>query len=332
MLEITEKKERDKAFLMNPSLSVFILFSLRDLLLPSAPPWFLLSLDGRMLCKIAILDTTLRDGERAPGFCMSLDEKLAVARQLARLGVDVIEAGHPGGGSRCFASVREIARVVRDPTIACLARASDEDIDTAWEAVRGAERPRINVVLAASRAYMAKSGMEPARSRAGRPLRCAGRGTTAPRSSSRPRMRRARTLISCAASSRRRSAPGPRCSTCPTASGTRCPTSTPASSGNCAAASPGSRRRRSRLTATTTWAWRSRTPWPQSAPAPGRCQCTVNGLGERAGNAALEEIVMALATRADYLCAFSGADTRSSTATSKLVQAITGFRAQPTRR
>ena len=63
--------------------------------------------------RIAILDTTLCDGGRAPGFCMSLDEKLEVARQLSRLGVDVIEAGRPGAGPGDFASVKEIARVVR---------------------------------------------------------------------------------------------------------------------------------------------------------------------------------------------------------------------------
>ena len=65
--------------------------------------------------RIAILDTTLRDGEKAPGFCMSLDEKLEVARQLARLGVDVIEAGYPAASPGDFASVKEIARVVRGP-------------------------------------------------------------------------------------------------------------------------------------------------------------------------------------------------------------------------
>src|SRR5207248_5990012 len=99
---------------------------------------------------IRIFDTTLRDGEQCPGASMNAQEKLEVAHQLARLKVDVIEAGFPFSSPGDFASVRQIAREVRGPIIAGLARARLEDIDRTGEAVREAERPRIHTVIASS--------------------------------------------------------------------------------------------------------------------------------------------------------------------------------------
>ena len=104
--------------------------------------------------QIKIFDTTLRDGEQAPGCSMNLMEKVDVARQLARLGVDVIEAGFAIASPGDFASVREIARTVRGPVIASLARATEKDIDTAWEALKEAERPRIHTFIATSPVHM----------------------------------------------------------------------------------------------------------------------------------------------------------------------------------
>jgi len=100
--------------------------------------------------RITIFDTTLRDGEQSPGCSMRLEEKLRMARQLDRLGVDVIEAGFPIASDGDFEAVEAVAREVRRPTIAGLARASFEDIERAWQAVRHAERPRIHVFLATS--------------------------------------------------------------------------------------------------------------------------------------------------------------------------------------
>ena len=100
--------------------------------------------------RITIFDTTLRDGEQSPGCSMRLDEKLRMARQLDRLGVDVIEAGFPIASDGDFEAVEAVAREVRRPTIAGLARAGFEDIERAWQAVRHAERPRIHVFLATS--------------------------------------------------------------------------------------------------------------------------------------------------------------------------------------
>ncbi|HAE22959.1 MAG TPA: 2-isopropylmalate synthase, partial [Spirochaetaceae bacterium] len=103
---------------------------------------------------IIIFDTTLRDGEQAPGCSMNLGEKIQVARQLAALGVDVIEAGFAIASPGDFNAVREVARGVKGPIIASLSRALEKDIDLAWEAVRDAERPRIHTFIATSAIHM----------------------------------------------------------------------------------------------------------------------------------------------------------------------------------
>src|ERR687886_2824045 len=95
---------------------------------------------------VKILDTTLRDGEQAPGFALTSPQKVDMAHQLARLGVDVIEAGFPAASPDDFAAVQRIAREVRNgrTVIAGLARAVDGDIDQCWEAVKDAQFPRIH--------------------------------------------------------------------------------------------------------------------------------------------------------------------------------------------
>ena len=100
--------------------------------------------------RIAIFDTTLRDGEQAPGFSMNIEDKLRLARQLERLQVDVVEAGFPIASDGDFEAVKRIAAEVRETSIAGLARASSGDIRRCWEALEGAARPRIHTFLATS--------------------------------------------------------------------------------------------------------------------------------------------------------------------------------------
>ena len=100
--------------------------------------------------RIYIFDTTLRDGEQAPGYSMNLEEKIRMARQLESLGVDIIEAGFAISSPGDFESVEAIASAVEKPVVASLARALKKDIDAAWNAVKKAKHPRIHVFLATS--------------------------------------------------------------------------------------------------------------------------------------------------------------------------------------
>jgi len=105
---------------------------------------------------VRIFDTTLRDGEQSPGISLDVAEKLEIAEQLARLGVDVIEAGFPIASDGDFDSVEAIAKSVRGPIIAGLSRTGFKDVDRAWEAVRHADRARIHVFIATSKIHMEK--------------------------------------------------------------------------------------------------------------------------------------------------------------------------------
>src|SRR5213083_841360 len=100
--------------------------------------------------RVLIFDTTLRDGEQSPGISLNAAEKLEIAHQLARLGVDVIEAGFPIASPGDFEAVQAIAREVTGPVIAGLARAQAADIERAADAVRDAERPRIHTFISTS--------------------------------------------------------------------------------------------------------------------------------------------------------------------------------------
>lgn len=104
--------------------------------------------------QIKIFDTTLRDGEQSPGCSMNLSEKIEIARQLEKLGVDVIEAGFAIASPDDFNSVKTIAETIKNCTVASLARCVKGDIDRAWEAVKGANRPRIHTFLATSEIHM----------------------------------------------------------------------------------------------------------------------------------------------------------------------------------
>ena len=117
--------------------------------------------------KVLIFDTTLRDGEQSPGATLNAQEKLELARQLARLGVDIIEAGFPAASPGDLAAVKRIAETVgqemrvdkhgnesEPPTICGLARANEKDIDAAWEAVKPAKHPRIHTFIATSPVHM----------------------------------------------------------------------------------------------------------------------------------------------------------------------------------
>merc|ERR1740124_1387790 len=111
---------------------------------------------------VRIFDTTLRDGEQSPGATLTSNEKLEIARNLARLGVDIIEAGFPIASPDDFKAVRQIANIVGNevfddgyvPVICGLSRANEKDIQTAWDAVKGAKLPRVHTFIATSPIHM----------------------------------------------------------------------------------------------------------------------------------------------------------------------------------
>ncbi len=105
--------------------------------------------------KVIISDTTLRDGEQAAGTSLDLEEKLEIAKQLDKLGADVIETGFPVSSAGDFEAVRLIARELKRPVICALTLASIEGVDKAWETVRKAQHPRIHVLLSASDMHLA---------------------------------------------------------------------------------------------------------------------------------------------------------------------------------
>src|SRR6266576_252265 len=100
--------------------------------------------------RVLIFDTTLRDGEQSPGISLNTQEKVEIAHQLARLGVDVIEAGFPVTSPGDFAAVETIAREVEGPIICGLARTHKADIDAAWGAIKDSVRPRIHTFISTS--------------------------------------------------------------------------------------------------------------------------------------------------------------------------------------
>ena len=104
--------------------------------------------------RVKFLDTTLRDGEQSAGIGMTVDEKMEIAKQLEKLRVDIIEAGFPASSPGDFQAVNNIAREVRGPVIAALARAHPNDVDQAWEAIKVAESPRIHVFLSSSEIHV----------------------------------------------------------------------------------------------------------------------------------------------------------------------------------
>ena len=222
--------------------------------------------------RVQIFDTTLRDGEQSPGASLNIDEKVEIARQLERLGVDIIEAGFPISSPGDFEAVRRIAALIGDGVTVCgLTRARPKDIDVAWDALKGAKRPRIHTGLGVSESHLQhklKISRDQALDVASPPSSTPGR-SAAPTSSTSPRTAGGPTRSICTASSRPSSKPARPSSMSPT------PRATPPrrNTARCSRASwntSPARRSRCRPTVTMTWAWRRPTRSPPPAPGRGR--------------------------------------------------------------
>ena len=280
--------------------------------------------------RITIFDTTLRDGEQSPGCSMNLEEKVRIAGHLDRLGVDVIEAGFPIASEGDFRAVRAVAAHVRRPRIAALARCTRLDIDRAWDAIRDAGRPRIHVFLATSDIhlqYKLKISREQALVQ------------------SREAVRHARSLcddVEFSPEDATRSDPEFLCALLQGVVEAGATTlNIPDTVGYTVPAEY------AKLITTI----RERVRGIEKVTISVHChndlglavanslaaveagarqvECTVNGIGERAGNAALEEIVMALRVRADRLPYTTGIRTEELCPASQALSSILGFPVQP---
>jgi 2-isopropylmalate synthase len=280
--------------------------------------------------RIVIFDTTLRDGEQAPGCSMNLGQKLEVARQLARLGVDAIEAGFAVSSPGDFASVSEIARSVKGPVIASLARAIEGDIDAAWEAIRAAERPRIHTFLATSPVHMEyklKMSPEQVLERAYEAVRHAKRYCPDVEFSAEDASRSDPEFL-CRVLERAIDA-GATTVNVPDTVGYAVPEEFAALVRRVRERVPNIGEAILSVHCHDDLGLAVSNSLAAVLAGAGQVECTLNGIGERAGNAALEEIVMGLRTRADYYQAACGIDSTQIYPASKLLSGVTGVRVQP---
>jgi 2-isopropylmalate synthase len=280
--------------------------------------------------RIYIFDTTLRDGEQSPGASMNLEEKMKMARQLEALRVDVIEAGFPIASDGDFEAVRQIAKEIRTVSIAGLARATEVDIRRAWEALDCAERPRIHTFIATSDIhlkYKLKRSREQVLEQAAKAVRLA------------------RSLcddVEFSAEDAGRSDLDYLCQIVELAISEGAATiNIPDTVGYCVPDEFGNIFK----------VLREKVPNIQKARLSSHChndlglavansiaaiqngarqiECTINGIGERAGNASLEEIAMALKVRKDRLGFMTGLLTEEIYKTSHLLSNLTGIMVQP---
>ena len=283
-----------------------------------------------MTRRIRIFDTTLRDGEQAPGCSMNLIEKIDVARQLARLGVDVIEAGFAVASPGDFTSVREIARTVRGPIIASLARATEKDIYTAWEALKEAERPRIHTFIATSPVHMEyKLKMKPeevlaqAEAMVRRAVRLCPDVEFSAEDASRTDPAFLYKVLEAVI------AAGATTVNIPDTVGYSAPEEFAALVRGVRDNVPNIGSAVISVHCHNDLGLAVANSLAALAAGADQIECTVNGIGERAGNAALEEIVMALKTRPDLFGVVCGVDTTQIYNSSRLVSAVTGMKVQP---
>lgn len=280
--------------------------------------------------RITIFDTTLRDGEQSPGSSMNLQEKLVMARQLERLGVDVLEAGFPIASDGDFEAVRAVAREIRGPKIAGLARAIKADIDRAWQAVRGAQRPRLHVFLATSDIhlqYKLRISREQCIRQAAESVHFAHTLCDdvefSPEDATRTEPEFLYAVIEAVI------AAGATTINIPDTVGYN----VPSEMGRIIGAICARVRDREDVIISTHCHNDLGLAVANSLAAveagARQVECTINGIGERAGNASLEEIVMALRVRSDVMPFTTAIRTDQLYPTSQLLTEITGVAVQP---
>ncbi|MCG6870817.1 MAG: 2-isopropylmalate synthase [Gammaproteobacteria bacterium] len=277
-----------------------------------------------------IFDTTLRDGEQSPGASMNRDEKVRIARVLERMRVDIIEAGFPAASPGDFESVQAVAAAVRDSIVCGLARATENDIDRAAEAVAPAARGRIHTFIATSPIHMReKLRMSPDEvlERAVWAVRRA-RGYTDDVEFSPEDAGRSDTDFLCRVLEKVIDA-GARTVNIPDTVGYNVPEQFGALIATLRERVPNSDKAVFSVHCHNDLGLAVANSLAAVSAGARQVECTINGLGERAGNAALEEVVMAVRTRRDQFDCDTRIDTTQIVPASRLVSNITGFPVQP---
>jgi 2-isopropylmalate synthase len=279
--------------------------------------------------RITIFDTTLRDGEQSPGIALNADEKAELAQQLERLGVDVIEAGFAISSPGDFEGVRAVSRVAKRATVAALARTSPEDVDAAVESLADAHRSRLHVFIATSPIHMErKLRLEPAQVLeqaraaveygAGRVDEIEFSAEDATRSDPQFLAEVCRAAIQAGATT----------VNLPDTVGYCLPAEYAAFLAEVRQRCPELDRVVLSVHCHNDLGLATANTLAGVVAGAGQVECTVNGIGERAGNAALEEIVLALRTRSDEFGVDTGIVVGEIGVTSALVSRVTGYAVQ----
>ncbi|MDZ4819691.1 MAG: 2-isopropylmalate synthase [Planctomycetota bacterium] len=278
---------------------------------------------------IKIFDTTLRDGEQSPGASMNLAEKLELAQALCDLKVDIIEAGFPIASPGDFEAVREIASTIRGATICGLARCNDADIDRAWEALKHASTPRIHIFLATSaihREFKLKMDKQEIIRRAVGGVQRAAKYCDdiefSPEDAARTESDFLCEVVEAAI------AAGATTVNIPDTVGYATPAHFGGVIRNLKNRVPNIDRAVISVHCHNDLGLAVANSLAGIENGAGQVECTINGIGERAGNCSLEEIVMALRTRYDYYQADTRIESRRLVPTSRLVSNITGLQVQ----
>ncbi len=279
---------------------------------------------------VIIFDTTLRDGEQAAGATLNLQEKLEIARQLEKLGVDVIEAGMPVNSHNELEAVKAIAAEVRNSTICGLARALPEDIERAWEALKGAAHPRIHVFVSASDIHimhqLKKSRneiLEMARSAVARTKKYLDNVEFSPMDASRAEPAYIYQMLEAVIDA------GATTVNIPDTVGYAMPGEFGALIKGIYENVPNIHKATISVHCHNDLGMAVANTLEAIRNGARQAECTINGIGERAGNASLEEIVMSLKTRHDFYKLETVIDTTQIYRTSRLVSELTGFPVQP---
>ena len=280
--------------------------------------------------KLIIFDTTLRDGEQSPGASMTKDEKVRIARALEKMRVDVIEAGFPIASPGDFEAVQAVARTVRDSTVCGLARALDKDIDRAGEALADAESARIHTFIATSPIHMqAKLRMSPEQvlEQAVHAVKRARKYTDnvefSPEDAGRSEPDFLCRVIEAVIDA------GATTINIPDTVGYNIPQQFGELIRQLIERVPNADRAVFSVHCHNDLGLAVANSLAAVLNGARQVECTINGLGERAGNAALEEVVMAVRTRQDVFPCDTDLDTTQIVPCSRLVSSITGFPVQP---